>query len=38
MAGRGKKVTIPARPYLGVNTQMRTDIADIIRAHLLPAA
>ena len=37
-AGRGLKVTIQARPYLGVNPQMRTDIADIIRAHLMPAA
>jgi len=29
---------IPARPFLGTNPQMRTDIADIIRAHLMPAA
>lgn len=29
---------IPARPFLGVNSQMRTDIADIIRSHLMPAA
>lgn len=37
-AGRGNKVTVPARPFLGTNPQMRTDIADIIRAHLMPAA
>jgi len=33
-AGRGNKVTIPARPYIGINGQMRTDIVAIIQSHL----
>ncbi len=37
-AGRGRRVAVPARPYLGINPQMRADIADIIRSHLAPGA
>ena len=34
-AGRGKKVTIPARPYLGVNAIDVEEIEGIIEDHLL---
>ena len=33
-AGRGKKVTIPARPYLGISAADRREIAEIVRDHL----
>jgi len=33
-AGRGKKVTIPARPYLGVGPADRVEILDIVKNHL----
>jgi phage virion morphogenesis protein len=33
-AGRGKKVTIPARPYLGVSEADRTEIRDVIQEFL----
>lgn len=33
-AGRGRKVTIPARPYLGVSTDDRRMIAEILTDHL----
>lgn len=33
-AGRGRKVTIPARRYLGVSDDDRREIADILRVHL----
>src|SRR5690606_3182871 len=34
MAGRGRKVRIPARPYLGVSRQGAEEIALIIGQHL----
>lgn len=34
-AGRGKKVTIPARPHLGVNAENKKEFIEIIRDHLL---
>jgi phage virion morphogenesis protein len=33
-AGRGHKVNIPARPYLGINEEDREEIADLIREHI----
>jgi phage virion morphogenesis protein len=33
-AGRGKKVTIPARPYLGLSQSDLWEIAEIIHGHL----
>lgn len=33
-AGRGRKVTIPARPYLGVSADDRRMIAEILTDHL----
>jgi phage virion morphogenesis protein len=33
-AGRGRKVTIPARPYLGVNEENASDILDILQARI----
>lgn len=33
-AGRGRKVTIPPRPYLGINEDDRQEITDILRVHL----
>jgi len=38
MAGRGLKVEIPARPYLGVSRDDEREIADIISDHLGAAA
>ena len=34
-AGRGRKVTIPARPHLGVNAENKKEFIEIIREHLL---
>jgi len=34
-AGRGRKVTIPARPYIGIKPGEERDIADILRSHVL---
>ena len=34
-AGRGKKVTIPARPHLGFNDENKKEFIEIIREHLL---
>jgi len=34
-AGRGRKVTIPARPYLGVNEADEAEIVSLIEDHLL---
>lgn len=34
-AGRGKKVFIPARPYIGVKPDDMLDIADILRSHVM---
>lgn len=34
-AGRGRKVTIPARPHLGVNAENKKEFIEIIRDHLL---
>lgn len=34
-AGRGRKVTIPARPFLGLDDADREDIPAILRRHLL---
>lgn len=36
-AGRGRKVTIPARPYLGVNADDRRMISEILTDHLAMA-
>lgn len=36
-AGRGRKVTIPARPYLGVNADDRRMISEILTDHLATA-
>ena len=36
-AGRGRKVTIPARPYLGINDQDEANILDIINRNLADA-
>lgn len=36
-AGRGRKVTIPARPYLGVNADDRRMVAEILTDHLAMA-
>lgn len=36
-AGRGRKVTIPARPYLGVNADDRRMIGEILTDHLAMA-
>ena len=33
-AGRGRKVTIPARPYLGVNDEDLREFAEILADHL----
>ncbi|MDD2870123.1 phage virion morphogenesis protein [Neomegalonema sp.] len=33
-AGRGRKVEIPARPYLGVSAADRKEIAEILNDHL----
>ncbi len=33
-AGRGRKVRIPARPFMGVSAEGRAEIMDIIRRHL----
>jgi len=33
-AGRGRKVTIPARPYLGISADDRTMIGEILTDHL----
>lgn len=33
-AGRGRKVTIPARPFLGINAEDRRMIGDILNDHL----
>lgn len=33
-AGRGRKVTIPARPFIGVSAQGKDEIMAIIRRHL----
>lgn len=32
-AGRGRKVTIPARPFLGFNDDDREDVADLLRDY-----
>lgn len=37
-AGRGKKVTIPARPFMGVSTRGRSMILDHLRDRLESAA
>lgn len=34
-AGRGRKVTIPARPYLGVNEADEAEIVGLIEDHLM---
>jgi len=34
-AGRGRKVTIPARPYIGIKPDDMRDITDILRSHVL---
>lgn len=34
-AGRGKKVTIDARPYLGVNDDNRNEFLEIVKDHIL---
>lgn len=36
-AGRGRKVTIPARPYLGIGPRDRAEILDIVGDHLRTA-
>lgn len=36
-AGRGRKVTIPARPYLGVSSEDRRLIGEILTEHLARA-
>lgn len=36
-AGRGHKVEIPARPYLGINSDDEASIVDIINQHLAEA-
>ena len=33
-AGRGRKVTIPPRPFLGIGPDDRREILDILRRHL----
>lgn len=33
-AGRGRQVTIPARPYLGISDEDRTEIGAILNDHL----
>jgi len=33
-AGRGRKATIPARPYLGVGEEDRKEIANLVAEHL----
>ncbi|MFN4003324.1 MAG: phage virion morphogenesis protein [Hylemonella sp.] len=33
-AGRGRKVRIPARPFMGVSAEGKAEIMDIIRRHL----
>lgn len=33
-AGRGRKVTIPARPYLGFNDADREDVEDILQEYM----
>jgi len=33
-AGRGRKVDIPERPYLGINDENRTEFIEIIKDHL----
>ena len=35
-AGRGRRVTIPARPYAGVTPDHRQEVLDIIERHLRP--
>lgn len=34
MAGRGRKVQIPARPYLGISEEGRKEILQIVREHI----
>lgn len=34
LAGRGRKVRIPARPYLGLSPRDRAEILDILREHI----
>jgi len=36
-AGRGRKVTIPARPYLGLSEEDKEEIADLVKQHLAGA-
>jgi phage virion morphogenesis protein len=36
-AGRGRKVEIPPRPYLGINSEDEENILDIINGHLASA-
>ncbi|MEC4804747.1 MAG: phage virion morphogenesis protein [Jaaginema sp. PMC 1079.18] len=36
MAGRGRRVRIPPRPYLGVDDADRAEIVEIIEEHLRP--
>ncbi|WP_027188353.1 phage virion morphogenesis protein [Desulfovibrio cuneatus] len=33
--GRGHKVTMPARPYLGINAEDREEIAEMMRLHIM---
>lgn len=33
-AGRGRRVSIPARPFLGLSEQAKSEIEDIIRRHV----
>lgn len=33
---RKKQVTVPARPFLGISTEDRAEILDILRKYLLP--
>lgn len=34
LAGRGRKVRIPARPFMGLSAEGRSEILDIIRRHM----
>ena len=37
-AGRGRKVTIPARPHLGFNAENKKEFIEIIKDHLMGIA
>jgi phage virion morphogenesis protein len=34
MAGRGRKVEIPERPYLGINDENESEFIEIVKEHL----